>query len=112
MTHRIVILSAAFIAGIVLATTANVPVASWILLGAPATGAAVSLYLYKKERAWREYRRPVIALAALLCGLPLGYWRTMQKLDISSPGSLGQIIETVEHRTPIAERYMSEREQA
>jgi len=102
MTHRIVILSAAFIAGIVLATTANVPVASWILLGAAATGAAVSLYLYKKERAWREYRRPVIALAALLCGLPLGYWRTMQKLDISSPGSLGQIIETVEHRTPIA----------
>lgn len=102
MTHRIVILSTAFIAGIVLATTANVPVASWVLLGAATGGAAVSLYLYKKERGWREYRRPVIALAALLCGLPLGYWRTLQKLDISSPGSLGQILENVEHRTPIS----------
>ncbi|NQT92652.1 MAG: ComEC/Rec2 family competence protein [Lentisphaerae bacterium] len=102
MTHRIVTLATAFIIGIVLATGTGVEVPSWVLLGAATTGAAISIYLYWKEKGWREYRRPVIALAALLCGLPLGYWRTMQMLNTSSPGSLGQILESVEHRAPIA----------
>jgi ComEC/Rec2-related protein len=100
VTLKIVSLATAFIVGIALATWFRVPVAEWALLGASGVGACLTVWLHLRERHWKEHARVVVALAAVGCGLPLGYWRTMLQFAPPAPGSLVSALQQIPAWTP------------
>jgi len=104
MTLRVVSLAVSFIAGIVLATVYGVEIHLAVLCVGSGVGFCFSLYLYLLERRWKEWSRLVVILTAAQLALPIGYWRTMQKLGVPPPGSLRHVLKASPRGVPLSLR--------
>ncbi len=101
MVTRAVGLALGYIAGIVSATLLNLPVAA-VVLALPATaGGLLSAWIVREERRWRPYPRYIVALAAVLLALPVGYHRAISEVGPPKPGSLRQVLANTPHGTPM-----------
>ncbi|MFC1452733.1 ComEC/Rec2 family competence protein [Verrucomicrobiota bacterium] len=99
---RIVWLSLGFVLGIVLATVCRCPAEPWVLLPLGAAGAVLTLFLHATERRmWKTWSPVTVVCAALLCAVPTGCWRTMQKVGPAPPGSLRCLLAALGDKTPL-----------
>ena len=87
MTLRVVSLALSYILGIALTAWTGFVAPPLVMLAFVLAGIALSAYLLATELRWKEWPRPVIALACVLCGLPLGCWRTSHHTGAPVPGT-------------------------
>lgn len=103
-TLRIVSIAVGFILGIVAAIAYGVPVPGIAVLPFCVAGLALTAWLFRRERQWKEFPVILLILAAVLFALPLGYWRAMQRLGPPAPGTLRHVFAALPDRAPIGLR--------
>ncbi len=101
MVLRSVTVALSYVAGIVAATLLRTVIPAPVLLLLMLPGVAATVRLCRDERRWVTYPRCVTVLAVVLVGLPLGYWRTMQRVGPPRPGSLRAVLQSTPEDTPI-----------
>jgi ComEC/Rec2-related protein len=88
MAIRAIGLSLGLISGIVLASMTDWALSPLLLVAISLVAAAALVYEIIEERRWREWPTLGVLLAAFICAMPLGYWRTATLLAAPAEGSL------------------------
>lgn len=91
------------ISGIVAAAN-GWPVSLWLLIMTAALGGAALVVSIMMERRWNPWPKSLVALAALIAALPIGYLRTMDVIGAPQEGSLRAFLETIEPGTRLTVR--------
>jgi ComEC/Rec2-related protein len=104
MTTRIVSLALGLVSGIVVATFSPRPVPAFIIIATGALGALITAMILRAEWHWKEWPVCIIVLAAFLCGFPIGYFRTQQRLGPPLEDSLRHVLSKLPNGTAIGLR--------
>ncbi len=103
-TLRTITIAVAYIIGIALAMLfpANIPIYITIIMSI--IGVIASTIFYIREHHWQKQSVIIVALAVTLISLPLGYHRTIQRIDQSTPNTLRYVLNTTTPNTKIKMR--------
>lgn len=104
MAIRTIGLSLGLIVGIALATATQWAIPHFFLLAISILGFAVLIYEYIQERKWHEWPQFAVWVAAFICAMPLGYWRTNAVTGIQPEKSLTHTLLQMKGGTAISVR--------
>ncbi len=104
MATRTIGLALGMIGGIVLATITGWTIPLLALLVFGLLGLSALAYEFLLERKWREWPATAIFLAAFICAMPLGYWRTMTTLGTPSDNTLRSVLSRIDGGSAITVR--------
>jgi ComEC/Rec2-related protein len=80
------------IAGIVAAINIRIPLPLPLLIAVGCCSLAAVIYEFVSEKRWREWPTQYVFIAAFICAMPLGYWRTSTLIGTPSDNTLSQAL--------------------